>query len=122
MGKHSDKVVGVGVVGLRSLLAALQKVSDELTLDQVTALLTIAVEPGLSVNDLAERLGIPQQTISRHVGVLLGRYQQDAQGADARPFVVQEINQSDPRRRALALSERGRELIAALSPAVSQEG
>ncbi len=53
MGKHSDKVVGVGVVGLRSLLAALQKVSDELTLDQVTALLTIAVEPGLSVNDLA---------------------------------------------------------------------
>lgn len=110
------------MVGLRTLLSALQKVSDELALGQVTALLAIAVEPGLSVNELAERLGTPQQTISRHVGVLLGRYQQDTQGSDTRPFVVQEINQNDPRRRALALSERGREFITALFHAASQEG
>ena len=46
---------------LECLRTALDTISDQLSLAQVVALLTVALEPGLSVNELSERLGIPRQ-------------------------------------------------------------
>ena len=60
---------------LAGLADALHGVRAELGLPQLLALLTIANEPGLSVNELAERLALPQQTTSRHVAALSWRYQ-----------------------------------------------
>jgi DNA-binding MarR family transcriptional regulator len=42
---------------LRDLRDAIAAAGDELSLPQLLALLTIAAEPNLSVNDLAERMG-----------------------------------------------------------------
>jgi DNA-binding MarR family transcriptional regulator len=106
---------------LASLANALRPLQAELGLPQLLALLTIAGEPGLSVNELADRLGVPQQTASRHVGALAGRYQgvfesvvsETSGRSKLDPLISQEISQTDPRRRALFISKQGRALLNA---------
>jgi DNA-binding MarR family transcriptional regulator len=82
-------------------------------LPQALALIVIAKNPGLSVNELAEKLDQPQQTVSRHVSVLLGRYQ-TSETIVPRAFIRQEINVNDPRSRALFLSPDGQSFLKAL--------
>jgi DNA-binding MarR family transcriptional regulator len=104
---------------LAGLASALRLLQSEIGLPQLLALLAIAQEPGLSVGELADRLGLPQQTASRHVAILAGRYQgmfgptEDENPARARlePLIAQEISGSDPRRRALYISMQGRALL-----------
>lgn len=98
---------------LIAVSSALKHVQAELSLGQVVALIAIATEPGLSVNELAERLQIPQQSASRHVAALLGRYQTEPAESRSRAsaLIKQEINPEDPRRRALSVSEGGRKLL-----------
>jgi DNA-binding MarR family transcriptional regulator len=98
---------------LDRLIRSLQPFQAELSLPQMLALLRIATEPGLSVNELADRLNCPQQTASRYVAALMGRYQtpsDDSGNARSKldPLVTQAINQSDPRSRALFISSQGR--------------
>jgi DNA-binding MarR family transcriptional regulator len=108
---------------LAGLASALHLLPAEIGLPQLLALLTIASEPGLSVNELADRLRMPQQTASRHVAVLAGRYQgmfgamasEDAGRSKLEPLITQEISQSDPRRRALIISTQGRALLDAMA-------
>ncbi|RFC64782.1 hypothetical protein DY251_18640 [Mesorhizobium denitrificans] len=93
------------------MAAALQPVQDQLSLAHLVSLLTVATHPGLSVNELAERVGAPQATASRYVSVLLGRYQ--GQGTPPpKPLIAQEISPDDPRKRALFLSQDGQELVS----------
>jgi DNA-binding MarR family transcriptional regulator len=102
---------------LAAISEALAPWQTVLSLPQVLALIAIARTPGLSVNELAESLRLPQQTVSRHVAVLLGRYQTtpDTPLAGVPTFIRQEISASDPRRRALFLSEDGLVVLKALS-------
>ena len=100
---------------------ALMDVQGTLSLAQLVALMTIAIEPGLSVNELAEQLKIPQQTASRHVAVLTGRYQSDLADAPLDAMIVQQINESDPRKRALYLTPEGQTFIASLTGASTGE-
>jgi len=98
---------------LAAIFSALANCQSELSLPQVLALLAIARTPGLSVNDLAERLDQPQQTVSRHVSVLLGRYQM-SETVLPRVFIRQEVSTIDPRSRALFLAAEGETLLKAL--------
>jgi len=97
---------------LGALRDALKTMQDDLSLPELVALLSVAAEPGLSVNDLAERIGAPQQSTSRFVAVLLRRYTSQTQSPDPRPFIVQTVSPDDPRRRALHLADRGKEVLA----------
>ncbi|WP_116091841.1 MarR family transcriptional regulator [Sphingomonas crusticola] len=99
---------------------ALLEVQNALSLAQLVALVTIAMEPGLSVNDLAERLRIPQQSASRYVAALAGRYQPLLAESSLDPLIVQTINESDPRKRALFLTPAGRQLMSSMSSAVAE--
>ena len=99
---------------LADLRLALAPVQTTLSLPMVVALLTLAIEPGLSVNELAERTGTSQQTASRHVSILMGRYETQILGPDAPPLIVQEIHTRDPRKRALFLTEAGWAFVASL--------
>lgn len=94
---------------------ALMAVQSELSLPQLVALLTIALEPGLSVNDLADRIGLPQQTASRYVAVLLGRYETPGQ-SPLHPLISQAVSEDDPRKRALFLTAAGQALVRRLLP------
>jgi DNA-binding MarR family transcriptional regulator len=102
---------------LAALSEALTPWQTALSLSQVLALTAIARTPGLSVNELAENLGLPQQTVSRHVAILLGRYQTspDTPPASMAALIRQEISATDPRRRALFLSDDGVALLKALT-------
>jgi DNA-binding MarR family transcriptional regulator len=102
---------------LAALSEALTPWQTALSLSQVLALTAIARTPGLSVNELAENLGLPQQTVSRHVAILLGRYQSspDTPPASMAALIRQEISATDPRRRALFLSDDGVALLKALT-------
>jgi DNA-binding MarR family transcriptional regulator len=107
---------------LRSALAPLQ---EQFSLAHLVSLMTIAAEPGLSVNELAERTGSPQASASRYVSVLLGRYQ--SEGLEpAVPLITQEISSDDPRRRALFLSDDGLDtvmsILNAAEPAIVTKG
>lgn len=115
-----DKMTQERLAGLAN---ALRVVQFELGLPQLLSLLAIAAEPGLSVNELAERVGLPQQTASRHVATLAGRYQGAFEpiAGDGQtrlkldPLITQEISQSDPRSRALFISRQGRALLDAMA-------
>lgn len=96
------------------VFAALRPWQGALTLSQVLALIAIARHPGLSVNELAERLDQPQQTVSRHVSVLLGRYQ-TSETVVPRVLIRQEVSASDPRSRALFLAPEGHTLLKTLA-------
>lgn len=93
---------------------ALLGVQSELSLPQLIALLTIGEEPGLSVNELAGRLGIPQQSASRHVSALLGRYQILDSSKAPVAYIDQSISETDPRKRALFLNSDGHAMIASI--------
>lgn len=98
------------ILSLETLRSAITEVGDDLSLSQLVAFLTIAIEPGLSVNELADRIGLPQQSASRHASVLLGRYQ-SISGEPRIPLILQGISGVDSRKRALFLTEHG-ELLA----------
>ena len=109
MGKDIENEINGSVAQMRDALLAVQ---GQLSLQQLVALLTIGADPGLSVNELADRMRIPQQSASRHVAVLTGRYQNDSTGAPLDVLVLQQISPSDPRSRALHLTSAGETLIA----------
>lgn len=108
---------------LAAVSDALKPWQATLSLSQVLALTEVAQTPGLSVNELAERLGLPQQTVSRHVAILLGRYQttSEAGPTNMTAFIRQEISTSDPRRRALFLSGDGLALLKLLAADAPQD-
>lgn len=95
---------------LAALKNALASVQDQLSLPQLVGLLTIAMEPGLSVKELADRMNLPQASTSRYISVLLGRYQGPS-GSPTAPLISQEVSTDDPRSRALFLNEHGCELL-----------
>ncbi len=98
---------------LVALRAALLPLQEQISLAQLVSLLTIAAEPGLSVQGLADRMGAPQASASRYVSVLLARYQGPGE-KPPKPFIKQEVSTDDPRRRALFLNDHGRELVLAI--------
>lgn len=115
MGNNSPNIALEAALAKRaeSLRTALSPWNSGLGLLPLLALLTIACRPGLSVNELAETLGVPQQSASRAVAILSGRYA--ASDTDTNDeFIYQGINASEPRRRALYLSLQGADAIRRL--------
>ncbi len=100
---------------LAMIRKALGASRPDLTLGQLISLLVIALEPGLSVNDLAARVPVPQQSASRNVAVLLGRYASPIPGEPCEALISQEINPLDPRKRALFLTETGKALARSIA-------
>ena len=98
------------IIALRDALATMH---DQVSLPQLTCLLAITAEPGLSVNELADRTGLPQATASRHVSTLLGRYQ-DVDQKVPTALISQQISRENPRRRSLHVTTAGRDLLAVI--------
>jgi DNA-binding MarR family transcriptional regulator len=94
---------------INDVLKLLRALEPDLNLPLALTLLSIAREPGLSIGELAARNNVPQQTASRYVAVLQGRYENsgDVGSFSRNPLVSIEINQNDPRKRAVYLTEDG---------------
>lgn len=96
---------------LTEIRNALSLLQNRLSLPQLTCLVAIAAEPGLSVTDLAQRTGLPQATTSRNVSTLLGRYQAPNSDREPPAYITQGISMNDPRRRSLHLNATGQRVI-----------
>lgn len=102
---------------LSATAALLDHVDRNLGLPLTRTLILAAQRPGLSVNELAEFLGIPQQTASRYVAVLQGRYELPSMSSTVsarNPLLTLEVSQLDPRRRAIFLTPEGKKRIEKL--------
>lgn len=104
----------IGSSKLDSVILALSRVEGDLSVPLLVSLVAIARHPGISVNELASLTDTPQQSASRYVAILQGRYEMPAQpnGALSRGALISlEINADDPRKRALYLTPRGRDRV-----------
>jgi DNA-binding MarR family transcriptional regulator len=100
---------------LNAVLAALRSVGSDLSLPLLITLVAIARDPGLSINELADRIQVPQQTASRYVAILQGRYQMAGGAGNAfagEPLLSLQVSANDPRRRALYLTPEGSARVA----------
>jgi DNA-binding MarR family transcriptional regulator len=95
---------------LERIFLGLKSIGPDLSLPLLLTILVVARRPGLSINDLADELDVPQQTASRYVSVLQGRYQLPGRSENAfakRPFLALGISTDDSRSRALHLTDEG---------------
>ena len=97
--------------GIRELEQILAAVPMALGLPHLQAIVAVGASPGLSVNELAARLKVPQQTASRYVAQLMGQYQGGWDNDSLQPLVEQRVSLSDTRKRALYLTRNGRKAI-----------
>lgn len=114
--KNMDHSFATYLPIVRGLSKTLSQLDRNLSVPQIKMLLEIAMAPGLSVNEMSERTSIPQQTVSRNLGILQGRYM--PVGADAgyqpKTLISMTISTDDPRRRALYLTEDGAAVVSLL--------
>lgn len=104
------------VARLEALIACLRRIEIDLSLPLLVTLAAIARYPGLSINELADRIDVPQQTASRYVGILQGRYHmlgQSSTFANA-PLLTTQVSVDDPRRRALFLTKVGQARLSSI--------
>lgn len=80
-----------------------------LGLGQLQLLLSVAVRPGASISELADMVGVPQQTASRYVAALSGRYQYDEN--DMPELLTQGLGADDTRKRAVNLTTDGQAFV-----------
>jgi DNA-binding MarR family transcriptional regulator len=93
------------------VIGALIAIKGELGLLHMAALLVVAARPGISVSELAAELAVPQQSASRYVATLCGRYRDQIDAEPSAPFIAQALNVTDPRTRSLFLTEAGQTFI-----------
>ena len=101
-----ERALELLIVALRRVEAVTAPVRDETGLDATDQWLLFMIEhrPGVTAADLAQRLALKKQTLSRHVRRLM-----------ACELVATEATAGDARKRPLRLSERGRQLAARLA-------
>lgn len=100
---------------INNVFSLLRSLEPDLNLPLAVTLIAIAREPGLSVGELGERIGSPQQTTSRYVAILQGRYETNPSGEGGfsrNPLISLEISKQDPRKRALFLTDNGVKRVA----------
>jgi DNA-binding MarR family transcriptional regulator len=99
---------------------------SSMSLELIRTFLAIARRQGLSVQELADELGVPQSSVSRYVKALAGYESREGKlgplkwevGSDGYGLIEQRINEQEPRKRSLVLSEEGLALVQKLQAAV----
>jgi DNA-binding MarR family transcriptional regulator len=109
---------------LEALDRALQAAGGDISLPLLKTLIAVSLNPNLSVSELAEVIGVPQQTASRYASVLQGRYQTaDSSSLFAQePLLTHKPSITDLRRYELALTPQGSARLDKIVEAISSEG
>ena len=94
-----------------ALDAGLEITEPDLSIPLLRVLLTVFLKEHISVSELAESINVPQQSASRYVAILQGRYQTSGvnQSSFVRaPLLSVKPGTNDLRRYELELTNRGR--------------
>jgi len=107
-----------------SLDAGLKLAEPDLSIPLLRTLIAVSMNPHLSVTELAELIKVPQQTASRYVALLQGRYQSsESSSSFARdPLLTTKPSLSDLRRYELVLTPRGTARLDAILSQVYSKG
>lgn len=89
----------------------LQKIDSEFPLQYSICLAEIALCPGISLTELAEKTGMPLSTVSRIIGALSKKRQR------GKPYELVEVTISpeERRRKQITLTARGRDVMASVA-------
>jgi DNA-binding MarR family transcriptional regulator len=111
--RHGDEIATVIRV-----LEEFRRYDPDMPIQYALSFLTIAQHEGLSMGDLAQRLGIAQSSASRNIAAL-SRWH--SFGKDGHDLVEALEDPRERRRKIVSLTSRGHRLIAALRALVSGE-
>lgn len=109
---------------LEAFDCGLKSAEPDLSIPLLRTLIAVSLNPHLSVTELSETIGVPQQTASRYVAVLQGRYQtSDGTSSFARaPLIAHRASSTDLRRYELVLTPRGVARLNAILGQVYSKG
>lgn len=101
---------------LVQVLEAFRRLDPDLPIQYALSFLTIAEHEGLSIGELAERLGIAQSSASRNVAALSRWHSFGKEGHD---LVEAHEDPRERRRKLIRLTPKGRALIETLAGLVN---
>lgn len=102
-----NRVERMRLVQLVHTLGLLKDICPTMSIQHAVALLRVAIQPGLSVTQLAESSGAPLASTSRHVKAL-------REAAPKVPALVVSGFGKDERTKAVFLTDDGRQLVGKL--------
>ena len=103
---------------LMHVLEEFRKLDPDLPIQYALSFLTLAQNEGMSMRELAERLGIAQSSASRNVAALSKWHSFGKPGLD---LVQAEEDPRERRRKIISLTPKGHELIATLREMMQRE-
>ena len=103
---------------LMHVLEEFRKLDPDLPIQYALSFLTLAQNEGMSMRELAERLGIAQSSASRNVAALSKWHSFGKPGLD---LVQAEEDPRERRRKIISLTPKGHELIATLREMMDRE-
>ena len=110
---HEDEIATVIRV-----LEAFRRYDPDMPIQYALSFLTIAQHEGLSMGDLAQRLGIAQSSASRNIAALSRWHSFGKAGHD---LVEAQEDPRERRRKIVSLTPRGHRLVADLKALVAGE-
>ncbi|WP_042699866.1 MarR family winged helix-turn-helix transcriptional regulator [Azospirillum sp. B506] len=104
------------VLTVVQVLEAFRKLDPDLPIQYALSFMTIAQSGGISIGELAERLGIAQSSASRNVAALSRWHSFGKAGLD---LVQAQEDPRERRRKIVTLTDKGREFLDALRAIVN---
>lgn len=104
------------VATVTRVLEAFRSLDPDLPIQYALSFLTIAQNEGISIGELAERLGIAQSSASRNVAALSRWHSFGKAGLD---LVQSQEDPRERRRKIVTLTENGRAFLESLRAIVS---
>ncbi|QQP89560.1 winged helix-turn-helix transcriptional regulator [Skermanella rosea] len=106
------------IASLMRVLEEFRKLDPDLPIQYALSFLTLAENEGISMRELAERLGIAQSSASRNVAALSKWHSFGKPGLD---LVQAEEDPRERRRKIISLTPKGHALIATLRDLMNRE-
>lgn len=110
----TSRIEETAMLGLR-MLEELRKLDPEMTAQEAQCLLGVAAWPGISVRELAERVGVEPPTASRNIAIL-GRYGRG--GKEGLKLIDSQEDPEDRRHKRLSLTAHGKKVLGAMADRV----
>ena len=106
------------IASLMRVLEEFRKLDPDLPIQYALSFLTLAENEGISMRELAERLGIAQSSASRNVAALSKWHSFGKPGLD---LVQAEEDPRERRRKIISLTPKGHALIVTLRDLMNRE-
>lgn len=106
---------------IKSLIKAIDAIrteSDDMPAQQIQVFLTVALRPGITMENLGRDVGISQSSVSRNVAALSKHHRLGKAGAD---YVEATEDPTERRRKIIFLTPRGRQIMRKALEALTRE-